>query len=276
MDEIQPTKDQRRCRQQEEHTTPVDEHPLPPGKGLEHGNQNIAPQRRQEGQPQQDVAPPRARRRQGREWRNWIIVIFNILLFAATSFYAFYAWRQWKTLDATLKTTQVTADAAKQANILAERSTQETLESIRLDQRAWVAVREIVLIGDPSEGRPVDIKVFLINTGKTPARDLVGQVRVLMDKDHLARPEFAGLSEDHPRYTLAPGPTNIHTDRNNQRFPTEQVRQYREGGVRLYVHGRLFYKDVFGVTRQTSFCAFRAFGDEQETFTWCPRYNTIE
>ena len=212
-------------------------------------------------------------------WPSWIQAISNAILVFVTACYAYYAWGQWQSLKETMRMTEKlveTGTRQSETARLAAEVAKLTADLLQADLRAWVAVREIVLTGDRSEGRPVDVKVFLINTGKTPARDLVGQVRVVMAKDYLARPEFAILSDDHPRIALAPGPTNIHIDRDNQRFPAEHTRQYQEGEVRIYVHGRIIYKDVFGVAHQTTFCAFHAFGDEQGTLTWCPQYNTID
>src|SRR6476620_10683491 len=79
---------------------------------------------------------------------------------------AYALWIYGGQLDEMRKSTKA---ATKAAN-LAKRSVEQVERNSRLDQRAWVSVREIK--GFPKANEPLRITAFITNTGRTPARHL--------------------------------------------------------------------------------------------------------
>jgi hypothetical protein len=129
----------------------------------------------------------------------------------------------------------------------------------------------------------------MTNTGKTPARQIEGDViaTVLNKGDDLALDFSAG----HPHNRLypvgvlfngAPIPINIKVINYGQKGPPEAVvpddalRQDIANGKRFIVfYGRITYFDVFGTEHWTQFCS--GSGDAiLDNLKKCLRYNDVD
>lgn len=101
-----------------------------------------------------------------------IIQIFKILhtlegaiTALATAAIACFTWTLWKSNEKMWEVTKIAADAAKRSAEVADRA-------LTLTDRPWVDLRiEIVgpLVFDPVEGCKLDVKLTLLNIGRSPA-----------------------------------------------------------------------------------------------------------
>jgi hypothetical protein len=126
----------------------------------------------------------------------------------------------------------------------------------RLDQRAWIGITGIS--GKLEVGKPTVITIYFKNTGKTPAKKttvaIVGETL-----DEKASPNFAheqtvvkesrGLSTPQQDFVVSVNMTE---------GPLSDVafKDVISGKVRVYVHGIVEYKDIFGRDHWITYCAY--------------------
>ena len=135
---------------------------------------------------------------------------------------------------------------------------EKVLDQMRLEQRAWVSVRNPHFI-EPTLGQPLGWKMELLNSGQTPA--LVKHVEFNLtrrprdgDFDAYTVPLKGVLNLD---LSLAPSAapfgfpfitTNNVVDRALLEFIGD-----KSASDAVYIVGRVLYEDVAGVTRETEF-----------------------
>jgi hypothetical protein len=127
-----------------------------------------------------------------------------------------------------------------------------SINASRTDQRAWASIKEIKLSKPLTVGRPAQISVTVINTGKTPALDTVlSEVRIGPSETDRNRDLVVHDSE---REVIAPN--NTDTFFANATYDDDSIRAILVGTIPIYIRGKFEYKDVFGATHTTAFCAY--------------------
>ena len=157
-------------------------------------------------------------------------------------------------------------------------------DALLVDQRAWVSV--VVPNSFPLEGSSIPASIQIANTGKTPAKDVEGDIvaTVLKKGDE---PSF-DFSTGHPHNKLyagaifpnAPINTNITVVRYASQapetiVPTPELRQQiANGEFFIILYGKITYVDVFGASHSTTFCtgSGSAMGDLRK----CLSYNDVD
>jgi hypothetical protein len=183
------------------------------------------------------------------------------------------------------------AGASETTARVTERSVKDSHDAFLQDQRAWIGVDEFrTLAFDETHGVAVDVK--LINSGKTPGRNLQQCVGYRMSPTAIPGPDandVAGI-EQHctPGQAIAPqghiilhvgmgaagraannayeraGATDILTN-----FP-----QIKAGTKLIYFFGEIRYQDLSGSARTTKFCFFLANTTTQD-LGYCDQFNDL-
>ena len=161
-------------------------------------------------------------------------------------------------------------------------------KAMRVDQRAWISVP--FPTNFPLSGVSIPVVTQITNSGKTPAKDVQGDViaTVVKKGEKPALGDFSvGHAHDHlyaggvvfPGY---PVPTNIinvvHYGPGSREIivPDESLRQDIANGNRfIIVFGRITYDDVFGIHHWTQFCTGTGPG-MSEILKDCIRYNDVD
>ncbi len=149
-----------------------------------------------------------------------------------------------------------------------QRSTDATIANFKRDERAWMAFKFMEGNLTFTIGKSFLVPTQIVNTGKTPARDVRGKIVVGVLKNG----ERLGLdySPGHAHYQVFAGTI----------FPTGHIEQSFEGiqhGIPnaesiilnkpmweeilsgkslVVVHGRIEYKDIFGTDHWTTYCRY--------------------
>jgi hypothetical protein len=178
--------------------------------------------------------------------------------------------------------------AARQSASAAIRSTQQAERTMRIDQRAWVR------IGTGSEvftiNQPIIVNLLIGNSGKTPAKDVTGDMVVQLLKE-TEEPDFI-YAPGHPRMHLpkililpnteAHSPLKVQYDPPGGNKPvavlySQKLKDQIENGTLLVVvHGRLTYDDVFGRQHWLKFCTFGGHNLEGRGPASCDEYNDTD
>jgi hypothetical protein len=179
--------------------------------------------------------------------------------------------------DAALAQASAARDAVAQAgeaNSLNRQSMTQTLDSSRLERRAWIGTTGVQALTLQS-GKPIAYSVPLRNTGETPGRD----VTFRLQQRTLAGSAPFVATYDTPRnvtsaIVLLPGVTSIGVQRVGPAPLTQaDIDMWKGATQRLYVFGEIRYRDVFNRSHQTTFCQFF---DRDGAFKWCDTYNKAE
>jgi hypothetical protein len=129
------------------------------------------------------------------------------------------------------------AEAAESAATTAEETLKHSIKAYQVDERAWVSILDI----EPKDQGNLVIKIVLINTGKTPARDFTVAAAGDVGRGKSSEKELLG------RGIIAPG----------GKFSSfMQANGSLTNSTKLTIHGRVDYSSVFGGRHWTTFCYY--------------------
>ena len=121
-----------------------------------------------------------------------------------------------------------------------------SIEMSRTDQRAWLGVKDITLTHALTINHPIQISVNTFNSGKTPALEVT-------------LPEISvGDGEDHMLKTAPSKDRGVVAPNNNEVFyssasvSNDVIDGLEAAKIRVYVRGRIEYKDIFGLSSSGS------------------------
>lgn len=195
-----------------------------------------------------------------------LLMVFTAFLFAVAVLQIAGLVAQLRYMKVGMRDAKVAAEAAKIGAIATRDTVLTAREAMQLDQRAWVGVDSIQpmpLI--PVASQPFLAKITFKNTGKTPARKVIGYAV----SDPIAsgqRPNFdysketQTISSGHmePGQTLSATLSFVRshsTGRTHIPITQEILNQIVAGKIKLYVHGRIDYEDIFGRPHWLKFCS---------------------
>jgi hypothetical protein len=206
----------------------------------------------------------------GRKQREWATLIFVIL----TTIGIFYqAW----IFNSTDQAAHETAGAAISAVETAKKA-------MILDQRAWIGIESMDPIPSiPKSGETFAAAVRIKNTGKTPSRDtvIVGRIDPIPIQ---SRPIYSYDADvKRPSGSLAPNagasipftPLNDASTKKPAPLTDDNIASITNGKIKIFVHGRIDYKDIFDEPHWTTFCAFLAIPLDGH-FTRCETNNDTD
>jgi hypothetical protein len=149
------------------------------------------------------------------------------------------------------------ANAAQASAQISKEAVEITRDQMRLDQRAWIAVKDI-------HGPPSSPVVTFLDTGKTPARKVI----MFQSSQWVASgvlPSFEVKGKGKRLGLLSPvteRTANQQTGVQSQQWPI------------LYVWGTFTYEDIFKQPHWTTFCAHITAGDQFWNF--CEQHNDTD
>jgi len=163
-----------------------------------------------------------------------------------------------------------------------------TRKAMRVDQRAWVSVPFPNTF--PSNGAELQAITQIIDSGKTPAKEVQGDViaTVFKKDDNPTIGDFS-IGHSHERFH-APGvvfpnapipitiPLGTYEAFGKKIIPADETlrKDIDEGKRFILFFGRLTYSDVFGVEHFMQFCTGSGHGIPSDTLTSCLRYNDLD
>lgn len=233
------------------------------------------------------------------KWRkttvaNQLMVYTTAIVAVGTIFYTIVAVFQWQLMKESGKQTSVQVDKLiDQSKRIADTSDETahqakvaldtTIENARLEQRAWIGITSMYS-NDYSQGNKIFIEgkmsrigVFVINSGKTPARNFRGfaysQYLKAGEKPVLPKKESQRVLQGssgvvQPNMSLAIG---TQTDITPNKAYIDNL---TSGKSVFFVLGVVTYDDVFGRHHFTKFCNFLS--PDLIAFSACPTGNETD
>lgn len=189
-------------------------------------------------------------------WPHHAQAIFTGLIFLVTTAYAFVAYLQWGTmsgqLDEMIKTVKLAEDsnkANKKSIELAERSIKATQEQFRLDQRAWLNVREPKFTEPLNSQKSLQISFTIKNIGKTPAQHVHYRYKVStqIPGEPISWIPFIPIVFDNSDICYAPGDENTTQIMSKSVLPQEVINFIESGKIILSINIEVTYFDIYNV-----------------------------
>ncbi len=148
----------------------------------------------------------------------------------------------------------------------------------RVDQRAWVGIGQLIPRPDVFKvGKPAHVNVGITVKGKTPARDIETYTYIDPAPDGSPPPFSYGarghvflgvLFPDNERFVVLP-----ISAVGEDVLSAATLQSLIKGDVFLYVHGQIFYKDIFGRDHWTTFCQCVMNYEGPVNFGTCTEHN---
>jgi hypothetical protein len=186
---------------------------------------------------------------------SFLLVFVSFLIFCAICVQAGIYFFQLKQMK------KSTGAAIKAANA-AEASVKQAKAAARHDQRAWVAV--IDTMGIPEVGKIFTVNLTALNSGKTFAKNLSMRAVVELITEEGKEPDFsledsAPARKDSSVSLLPPNTEYVTNVELRKQTPPHEITEsdfdrIRSGNLRIVVHGKITYDDMFGCSHWTSFC----------------------
>lgn len=183
--------------------------------------------------------------------------------------------------------------AAGQAST-AKKSIDFTIEQSRLDQRAWVGVKEKAKLVSFERDRPMEIDISLINSGRTPARNVRIVFNFALSPSFMLRPSPEQIKElEKGPFIIFPsiGPQQTSTifggkppavgnflpprESEGAEYLMRQFDKIKAKELIFYAFGEIRYDDVSDRPHITYICIFISDPDAKEISS-CQGFNEIE
>jgi len=173
---------------------------------------------------------------------------------------------------------KIQADAAKKSTENGTQSLQATIESFHLDQRPWVIPFQFQLAAELENGKDSKVTIWVENTGKTPALDMIPVSSVSLWDFEPPEPDLSKVIPIVSRGILAPGFRNFSFDTEGDHFKPKlvDIAAYQDGRKRIYIHGMIRYRDSFNLQRWTKFCIWHKYGSPLDNFSYCEHGNDVD
>lgn len=184
--------------------------------------------------------------------------------------YAVITLLQWRTMDNTFvqikkqtKSAEIAAFAARSAAETATGTLDQSKQSFRQEQRAYLVVSYYAMASPPEypdrRGMHVCADVHVVNSGKTPATN----VQVFRHATFGTNSEATVKAMPIPQYNASSGDVlGITGDKWGTAFTPNVVNATTAGDLingttSLYIYGVVQYLDIFGDYHETGFCGQR-------------------
>lgn len=207
------------------------------------------------------------------------------LTLAAVVLYAAIAALTWFALLSANKTTekiaadaQKSANAAVEANKLAEGNALAARDTARQDQRAWLGVKAMRL-SPLKVGEPVSAEIAVSNTGRSIARKATMKATMIFSRTPVNIPQFA-VSKERPilpsqaPVVFFPGFEFSLSAASKEIVANEDQLKSILASQSIYYFGEINYLDVFDRPHVTLFCGIYA--PTKKAFDACPWYNDAD
>ena len=172
----------------------------------------------------------------------------------------------------------VQADAARSAVENSKQSLQATIDGFHLDQRPWVIPFQFRLAAELENGRDSKVTVWVENTGKTPALDVISVSRTSLSGLEPVQPDLSTVTPIISRGVLAPEVKNFYFDTEGAHFkpPLLDVAAYQDARKKIYIQGLIRYRDSFNEQHWTTFCIQHKYGTPLDDFGYCEHGNDVD
>lgn len=169
----------------------------------------------------------------------------------------------------------------KESLVQNQKAFDATAAASRLDQRAWIGVREMAL-ATPEVGKPLSARISVFNSGTTFAKEQSSLAYLVASEITFATGEE--LRRHAESTSTFPGKGSIGVTPPSGDFvlilnhphplTKEDLELISSGKWKIHVIGEIKYQDIFRETHSTKFCSIYSFPNK--AFETAPYYNDAD
>jgi hypothetical protein len=273
----------------------------PPANGGDQGGGNRRPPK--------EVPPPNPWYA-GLNWTDWITAISALITALATVVIMIWAGLQWYEMHTGGADTTKIANAADQIKTYAgsvkdsakqfsdsageidtkigtaetdfanmatnsANAIKATQEQMRLDQRPWAYVFSYSLSEEPEAGKPITVKIGVLNSGKTPAVNLGVMTHPSCWDRETPEPDWTTVANDLSHAMVPPQATGFSVTTSPLTL-ANCLDAYNSGQAAIYVRAKIVYDDTFGQPHWTTVCILHHHGRPLNEFDLCKTGNDVD
>jgi flagellar basal body-associated protein FliL len=136
----------------------------------------------------------------------------------------------------------------------AEKSAKVSEDTLKISQRAWVGVQNVFFKPTPKIGDQFGVMIHFKNVGTTPATNI--QAQAVFDPVPPDRqPNFDYSKERLHSFGFMMPAADMHFPLIQEKpLSVAGVDALKTGAIRIFVHGRFSYDDIFGESHWFTFC----------------------
>lgn len=151
----------------------------------------------------------------------------------------------------------------------------DSTDALRLDQRAWVSPSAFVMSAEPEPNKSIDVKISLVNSGKTPALKVIAMTHPRNWNQQPPEVDWSAAEKAAPRGVLAPGITGIVITTAPLMLSNGLV-EYNTGTNSIYIQAKITYEDIFKRQHWTTICVLHHHGKPLNEFDSCESGNDVD
>lgn len=206
-----------------------------------------------------------------KEYRDWIGTVVNSLLFVLVLVQAFISHRQLKAmkfqvdvmqegLEETRKVIEQNERVVKASETQAETSRdalEHSKEILAVSERAYIGLRGMNFVEPFSIGSQPEVKIKLINGGRTPAFNISAKMAFLIRQNTAEFPDDFDKASDKIQIYLIPAGEIRTVEYSHKDFIVDKntYEQITNGLVKLFVVASIYYEDFLKTKQVFTLCA---------------------
>jgi hypothetical protein len=194
-----------------------------------------------------------------------LMIVLTAVMAGANVIYAILGVRQLSIMSGQLKQMKTDSESSSIATdrqlAIMEGQLKQMQEASQLEQRAWVGLARASHTKIVRGTKKIGVEFRFINTGKTPAIiESAGRTLCVRksdcDMEAMANTQMAAwMSETRSRGPLAPN-AGFTMDPSIEVNSDSGIEAIRSGNARVFMVGRIAYRDFFGKEHETKFCYY--------------------
>lgn len=179
-----------------------------------------------------------------------------------------------RSMDWSQKSAQSGIEASENQS---KQSLDVAIANSRLDERPWVIGNGFKLDHEPNGIDIPHITIDLLNTGKTPALDMIPISKpYIWNISSTPLPMLEAVSSAKSIGILAPGQTGLSFDTNDWKTTDSVLAAYNAQISLYYVRAKISYTDVNHAPHWTTICVFHEKGKPLNQFSFCSEGNEVD
>ena len=188
-----------------------------------------------------------------------IAALATVVIAVLTAFYVHYARQQWVTMNASV-------EEARRANDIAGAASRQAVETVSVENRAWLGERALDLI-ELAPGKKAQMRAVFINSGRSAATDVHWTIRCLARDNPSPEAPTLGAIRPSAEQAVVPNSELTLTCDSPVEMRPEDLRSIADGKLQLVFAGHVAYTDRFRQLHNTWFCGF--YRPEKGAFGTC-------
>lgn len=182
----------------------------------------------------------------------WVQLHSAFVTATATAVIAVFTWalvcanrKLWQASQEHSKHLQDSVAISREAADAAKKSAEVAETALHISERAYLSIDQIGFVEPLKVGEMPNLKLKIINTGKTPAQIIDTSTNVKFFDKIPSIPVYPTGQKSQSQMTIRPGGEHTLVNIRGYTVTTKQFSDMFKGTQKLLIWGRIIYQDIF-------------------------------